>query len=222
MTDSILWWGSGSVPCWRAMLALEEKRVKYDGRLISFDKNETKGPDVMKYNPRGEVPTFVDGDVVVNESMAICDYLEFKYNDQGNRLLPTDVKERAVVLQRQYEALNLFKKGLEQLIYELMEDSPDLQDQETLKARLQVLSDELKLWEGYLQTSEGYIAGQSFTMADVMFFPLVAFLVRLGLQLKKYPNINKYYENLVTRPSVKATWPPHWVDSVGKDWLKDA
>ncbi|CAH1796760.1 unnamed protein product [Owenia fusiformis] len=222
MADTILFWGSGSVPCWRPMLVLEEKGVKYDSRLISFGNKEHKGPDVMKYNPRGQVPTFVDGDIVVNESLAICNYLEYKYSDQGNKLLPTDVKERALVLQRQYEALNLNKKGIEDIIYKHMRNSPDLQDEEKMKASIQALSDELALWEGYLQTSGGYIAGKGFTMADVMFFPYVAFFVRMGLQLNKYPNIKNYYDNLVTRPSVKATWPPHWAESAGKEWLKDA
>ena len=54
--DMFLFWGSGSVPCWKAMIALDEKGFRgYKNKLISFDKNEQKGPDVLKFNPRGEV-----------------------------------------------------------------------------------------------------------------------------------------------------------------------
>lgn len=54
--NMFLYWGSGSVPCWKAMIALEEKGFSgYKNKLISFDNNEMKGEDVLKLNPRGEV-----------------------------------------------------------------------------------------------------------------------------------------------------------------------
>merc|ERR1719342_1473284 len=61
----------------------------------------------MKLNPRGQVPTFKDGDLVVNESGAICDYLEFKFAEQGACLMPKDAALRGKVLQRMYECQNL-------------------------------------------------------------------------------------------------------------------
>ncbi|XP_078596914.1 glutathione S-transferase A-like isoform X1 [Branchiostoma floridae x Branchiostoma japonicum] len=76
-TDITLYWGSGSIPCWRAMICLEEKGLSgYDSKLISLEKKEQKSDEILKINPRGQVPAFKHGDVVVNESMAICLYLE--------------------------------------------------------------------------------------------------------------------------------------------------
>ena len=49
------YWGSGSTPCWRVLIVLEEKNVKYSAKLLSFEKQEHKGEEIMSLNPRGQV-----------------------------------------------------------------------------------------------------------------------------------------------------------------------
>lgn len=54
--DMTLLWGSGSPPCWRVMIALEEKELgRYNQKLLSFDKMEHKSQEVLALNPRGQV-----------------------------------------------------------------------------------------------------------------------------------------------------------------------
>ena len=58
--DIFLYWGSGSTPCWRPMIVLEEKQLSgYGNKLISFSDKEHKGEEVMKLNPRGQVMFFI-------------------------------------------------------------------------------------------------------------------------------------------------------------------
>ena len=71
-----LYWGSGSPYAWRVMLALMVKHLDYEGHLLSFAEREHKQPAYLALNPRGKVPTLVDGDVVVTESLAIMAYLD--------------------------------------------------------------------------------------------------------------------------------------------------
>lgn len=66
---------------------------------------EFKTEDVVAINPRGQAPTFRDGEVIVNESMAAMQYLEEAYPEVP--LLPKSVPERAVVYQRMHEAIAL-------------------------------------------------------------------------------------------------------------------
>ncbi|KAK3088873.1 hypothetical protein FSP39_024846 [Pinctada imbricata] len=120
-------WGSGSAPCWRAMIVLEEKGLQgYKSDIISFGKQEHKGEKVLKLNPRGQVPVFKDGDVVINESLAICDYLERKVPDKCP-LYPTDLAQAAKVLQR-------------------VQEGP-----EELQKRKDAAANEIKRWEEYLE-----------------------------------------------------------------------
>lgn len=105
--DMTLLWGSGSPPCWRVMIILEEKELKgYNHKLLSFEKMEHKSKEVMEMNPRGQVntrflssflfyfifftysfsnmslclqlPAFKWGDKVLNESYAACMFLEVR------------------------------------------------------------------------------------------------------------------------------------------------
>ncbi|XP_035665585.1 glutathione S-transferase A-like [Branchiostoma floridae] len=48
----------------------------YNSKFLSFQKREHKTEEVLKINPRGQVPTFKHGDAVVNESLGVCLYLE--------------------------------------------------------------------------------------------------------------------------------------------------
>lgn len=40
--DRFLYWGSGSHPCWRVMIVLEEKNLPYDDKLLEFSKSQTR------------------------------------------------------------------------------------------------------------------------------------------------------------------------------------
>ena len=56
MTSDILYWAAGSAPCWRVMIALEEKGLPdYPNKHLSFEKGEQKSDEVLKLNPRGQV-----------------------------------------------------------------------------------------------------------------------------------------------------------------------
>ena len=62
--------------------------------------------------------------------------------------------------------------------------------------------------------------GSEFTMADIFVFPIIAFGVRGKLDLSPFPKLKAYYEKVLPRPSVSATWPPHWKeDAEGKDFF---
>lgn len=55
-SDMYLIWGSGSPPCWRIMIALEEKNLQgYKHKMVSFEKGEHKSKEVLDINPRGQV-----------------------------------------------------------------------------------------------------------------------------------------------------------------------
>nr|BAF47197.1 Rho-class glutathione S-transferase [Danio rerio] len=82
--NMLLYWGTGSPPCWRLMIALEEKQLQgYKHKLLSFDKKEHQSPEVKALNPRAQLPTFKHGEIVVNESFAACLYLESVFKSQG-------------------------------------------------------------------------------------------------------------------------------------------
>ncbi|XP_004074448.1 glutathione S-transferase A isoform X2 [Oryzias latipes] len=218
-----LLWGAGSPPCWRVMITLEEKRLQgYKRKLLSFQKGEHKSQEVLEVNPRGQLPAFRHGDVVVNESTAACLYLENRFQSQGNRLIPDSPAEQALVFQRMMEGLTLTDRLNSVIYYDLLVPEEERHDS-ALKRSKETLSTELQLWEGYLQNvaAGSYLAGP-FSLADVVVYPNVAFAFRFGLSAGRFPKLAKYYSLLKERPSIKASWPPQWMSSrQGYDVLKD-
>ncbi|XP_078597489.1 glutathione S-transferase A-like [Branchiostoma floridae x Branchiostoma japonicum] len=223
-SDMTLYWGSGSIPCWRVMICLVEKELSdYNSKLVSFEKKEQKSDEVMKINPRGQVPAFKHGDVVVNESMAICLYLENTFKNQGTQLLPDDPSQQALVLQRFMETQNIMDKA-KALFFHRFRTKQEDWDQGYVGEKIKALAEELPLWENYLsQYGEGsFITGKDFTLADASLVPALAYLMRMKLPMKeRFPCLASYYERVSDRPSVQSGWPPHWKDTPGYDYLKD-
>ena len=50
-----------SPPSWMIQLALEEKELPYETRLLSFSAGEHRSPEMLARNPRGTVPVLTDG-----------------------------------------------------------------------------------------------------------------------------------------------------------------
>ncbi|XP_034017457.1 glutathione S-transferase A-like [Thalassophryne amazonica] len=218
--DMTLMWGAGSPPCWRVMIALEEKNLQgYTSKLFSFEKMEHKSAEVMQLNPRGQLPAFKVGDYILNESIAACLFLENQYKSQGNPLIPECPAELATMYQRMFEVLTLNQKTGDVLYYNWKVPEEERFDS-AVKRNRETLTEEVKLWEGYLKFP--FLAGKHFTLADVVFFPNVAYLFHFGLCPKRYPKLDKYYNSLKDRPSIKTTWPPNWLENPqGQDVLKD-
>lgn len=194
------------------MLTLEEKGLSgYPNKFLKFDQKEHKSDEVLKWNPRGQLPTFVyDNHVAINESLAASEFIERLHGSEGTKLTPDDPVELGLMLQRKYEISNLDKKGSDLIHYK--RQAGDL-DSEKVKKLASDFFDELKIWEGYVSKSD-YLAGNNLTLADLMFFPNLALYVRLGLDLSKHgPNLLKYHERIAARPSAKKSWPPHWSTS---------
>ncbi|XP_051246437.1 glutathione S-transferase A [Dicentrarchus labrax] len=221
--DMTLLWGSGSPPCWRVMIALEEKNLQgYNQKLLSFEKMEHKSQEVMDMNPRGQLPAFKHGNRVLNESYAACMYLESQFKSKGNKLIPDCPNEQALMYQRMFEGLTLNQKMADVIYYNWKVPEGERHDS-AVKRNREVLSAELKLWEGYLQKGSGcFLAGKNFSLADVAVYPSICYLFRFGLCEERYPKLAAYYNSLKDRPSIKTSWPPTWLENPqGQDTLKD-
>ncbi|XP_030003673.1 glutathione S-transferase A-like [Sphaeramia orbicularis] len=222
--DMTLLWGTGSPPCWRVMIALEEKNLQgYNSKLLSFDKMEHKSQEVLDMNPRGQLPTFKHGDNVVNESYGACFYLESQFKSQGNKLIPDSPAEQALMYQRMFEGLPFYEKLNAVIYYDWFVPEGERHDS-ALNRNKEALATELKLWESYLEKlgPGSYLAGPLFSLADVTIFPTVATLFRFGLSAERYPKLAEYHALVKDRPSVKASWPPHWLENPkGQDTLKE-
>ena len=76
---------------------LEAAGAPFEPVPVKLHKGEQNSPEYRAVNPRGQVPVLVDGDAVITQIVAIVDYLDRKYPQQG--FLPTAPVERAKALE---------------------------------------------------------------------------------------------------------------------------
>ncbi len=84
-------YGMGQSRSFRALWALEESGLQYEYCNITLrsdaaDADSAKHPSYLALNIQGKVPTLVDGDLVLTESIAIMNYIARSAPDSG--LLP--------------------------------------------------------------------------------------------------------------------------------------
>ncbi len=93
MAERRVLWGVGSARALRAHWALIELGLEYRSERIQSRSGETETPAFRRLSPRGKIPVFEDGGLVLSESAAIVTYLAETYGE--GRLIPAQGAERA-------------------------------------------------------------------------------------------------------------------------------
>ena len=188
---------------WRVAIYVYEKGLKPEIKPVDFTTSEHKSADYLAINPRGQVPTWKDGDIVIIESIGIMMYLEAKHvNDHNNKpLIPTKPEDLATFYTRlfQYPAKLEPTAIFGQVFF-------GKKGKEELRPKITDLLKEHQKWDQALQGRE-YLA-HTFSIADITLIPIVTTNVELlGLGLAQFPNLEAWYKRMWARPSVKETCP---------------
>jgi len=182
----------------RALWALEEMGLDYELVNMQFPPRLTY-PGYLDINPMGTVPTLVDGDVILTESSAMCQYLAEKY---GPTELALDVSHP------QYgEYLNWLYRSDATLTFPqtLVLRYTRLEPQE--RRIPQVVADYTQWYYSRLRSVEmalegrDYLLGERFTVADIAVGYAVFLGISLGLDEKYKPNTQAYLARLMARPA---------------------
>ena len=192
---------------WMIQLALEEKDLPYQVKLLPPTLGKDASPELLAKNPRGTFPVLLDGPIVVYEPFAIMEYLEHAHPEPP--LLPGTNGLRALALTRLHEVHNLAEVSERLFSYLSNTKGKDLESA-AVDRLADGLHDELFFWEYYYGISH-WAAGSELTFADLAVYVHLATAVHLGLALEEvYPNLQALYQRMRSRPSVHHTWPPHW------------
>ncbi|WP_291844807.1 glutathione S-transferase family protein [Maricaulis sp.] len=81
----------------RVVALLDACRLPYEPRLVSLESGEHMSDAYLAINPNHQVPTLVDGDLVLHESTAILRYLCNRH--RLDDWYPTELARRAIVDQ---------------------------------------------------------------------------------------------------------------------------
>jgi glutathione S-transferase len=117
----------------RCLWALEELGLAYEHVPTRFNE-ESKTREYLHINPNGRVPTLVDGDEVLWESIAINLYLADKYG--AVPFWPRSPEERGKVYQWSLWAVNEIEPRASTLMAHRMWNPPEQRDPEVAMRRV--------------------------------------------------------------------------------------
>jgi len=182
------YWRSSAA--YRVRIALYLKNIDFDSQSVHLIKEggQQHHTDYTELNPSHLVPTLVDGDLVLSQSIAIIDYLDACYKQVP--LYPENIVDKAKV---QALALDIACE---------IHPVNNLRVQQYLVNELAVTDQQKLAWvqhwmdigftsiEKQLTKSAGlYCFGDQLTMADICLVPQVYNANRFGLTMSKYPLI---------------------------------
>lgn len=189
---------------YRVRLALAYKGLAYTTHPVHLVRNggEQHKPEYAELNPQEQVPTLVDGDFVLTQSMAIMEYLEEKH--PAPAILPKDAQQRAYVRQislvmvADIHPINNLK-----ILQHLSTDLNLSQSQKTewyAKWITQGFAATEKLLERSAFRTGAFVCGDTPTMADFCLIPQVYNAARYEIPLDDYPIIRAINDHCLTLP----------------------
>jgi glutathione S-transferase len=189
-----------------ARMVCEEKAIPYDLKPAA-----PHSPDVAVIHPFGKIPVMRHGDFELCESKAIATYLDLTF--PGPKLIPTDPRHAA--LTEQWVSLvntrmdgTMVRTYLFAYIFPKTEDGAP--DRKAIDGVMPALKDEIGLLDRAVAKG-GYLAGDSFTFADINVMPILFYLQKFpeaAAAIAAAKPLAAYYERLAARPSFQNTTPP--------------
>ena len=176
----------------KAEIALLEKGLAFDLVMVPFDMRtlyEPKHPEVLRINPKRQVPVLVDDDLELFDSTQIFEYLETRKPDPA--LWPADLKARARARLLEHQSDEVYFPH----IIRLMGDpkAPGAHDGAA------------RFYDAMERTLEGrtWLAG-GYSFADIAFYMAQLFGERMGAPMTDaHPRLKAWRERMGERPAVR-------------------
>jgi len=172
----------------------EELALPYALEPWGAGYRDTNTPEFLVLNPNAMVPVVVDGDAVLWESNTICRYLAGKAGRDD--LLPRDVLARARVEQWMDWQAGDLNNAWRYAFMSLVRRSPAHQDDAALAASAAAWNRHMAILEGQLERSGGFVAGPTFTLADIVIGLSVNRWFMTPIERPALPGVQAYYDRL--------------------------
>ena len=176
----------------KAEIALREKGIVFDLEMVPFEMKtlyEPKHPEVLRINPKRQVPVLIDGDLELFDSTQIFEYLETLKPDPA--LWPADLRARARARLLEHKSDEVYFPH----IVRLMGDSKAPRAREAAAH----FYDEMERTLG----DREWLAGP-YTYADIAFYMAQLFGDRMGAPMSDaHPRLQAWRERMGEQPAVR-------------------
>lgn len=215
----------------KARVCLAEKGLDYTEHHLDLRSGDQQDPEYLKLNPRGVVPTLIDGQKVIRESNVILEYLDDEYPtpslrprdslgkaqmrlwlkrfDEGLHDIATATISMGTAFRHQY--LEKDDVELEALIEKIPDPIKRIRRRDVVENGTKAQEFRKAVWmmddcmcdmQEQLERSE-WLAGECYSLADVAYTPYLTRLDHLGLLgfIENRPQVSDWYQRVKARPS---------------------
>ncbi|MEZ0309576.1 MAG: glutathione S-transferase family protein [Ramlibacter sp.] len=183
----------------KAQIAALEKGLDFELVMVPFDFTvlyTPKHPEVLRINPKRQVPVLVHGELEIFDSTQIFEYLEDLKPDPA--LWPRGVQERARARLLEHRSDEVYFPH----VIRLMGLQKNLGD-EAAVAAIAAATRYYEAMEAQLASSGDYLAG-SYSFADIAFYMAALFGERQGAPLGAgTPRLLAWRDRMTERPAVR-------------------
>jgi glutathione S-transferase len=184
----------------KAQIAMLEKALDFELVMVPFETAyEPKHPEVLRVNPKRQVPVPIHGDLEIFDSTQIFEYLEDLRPEPP--LWPRNLLARARARLLELKSDEVYFPH----IIRLMGLQQDLDNPAAIAARAAAAAyyEEMEQVLG----EQAYLAGE-FSFADIAFYMAQLFGARMGAPMSNAPRLLRWRDRMTSRPSVLATVKP--------------
>jgi glutathione S-transferase len=174
---------------------------------VALGKGEHKSPDYLKLNPNGKVPTLVDGDLKLFESIAIAIYMTEQVPDQ--RLYPAAAKERALANQWLFWTAAHWSPVLGQISFErIWKQRLGLGETNAyaVERNETIFKDAAKVLDQHLAQHK-FMLGNDVTLPDLALATPLMYSEMAKYPTKEFGNIARWYAQIRELDAWKKTEP---------------
>jgi len=188
----------------KAEIAIREKGVPFQLEMVPFTRShayDPKHPEVLRINPKRQVPVLVHGDLEIFDSTQLFEYLEDRFPDPP--LWPAEPAARARARLLELKSDEVFFPHVIRLMG--LQDVPEDPASITARGALAAFYDDM---DRQLADQREYLAG-SYTFADIAFYMAQLFALRMGAPMTEaQPNLLIWRDRMTARPAVSAVVKP--------------
>ncbi|ELK3538305.1 glutathione S-transferase family protein [Pseudomonas aeruginosa] len=180
----------------RAWLVLVSAGIPFQTLLIPLEQPDTH-QRILAHSPSGKVPALLVDNLVINDSLAICEYIA-ESCPQAN-LWPADARLRAKARAASAEMHSGFTHLRTQLSFGLnIGDQVDELQAQTREEIQRIFA----IWSDLLAASgsHSFLCG-GFGIVDAMFVPVVFRFRRYGIEVPDH--LQPYINNVLAYPAVQ-------------------
>lgn len=158
------------------------------------EERDWRSADFLALNPNGMMPVLLDGDFVLWESNSICRYLARR--EGRDDLLPAAPRAQAEVERwMDWQATEL-NNSWRYAFMALVRQSAQHQDPAQIAASVAQWNHHMAMLDAQLQRTGAYVAGQAFSLADVVLGLSTHRWLATPMTRPVLPAVQAYYQRL--------------------------